>query len=363
VTGKFNELNRQEITLELERRGAKVASSVTKKTAYLIAGERAGSKLAKAENLGIPVLNEADFQQILAMEATVEVEEKKPKPVVLPPLMEGKELPMFKGKVVCITGKFDHFKKKHLETVLTTSGAKLTSSVNSKTTTIISGRDWGRKLREGIAKDLTVWTEGEILLALEGRDLDFHKQPENLPLGVNLDAMKSIQRGSTVITTPKGVKGELVLKWKRVPFKISRRFCEEFGMVYANMDNTAVGRLYYNGEELAPDTEEFYGPETYRMSRFWEDGCDYHDEAIEGDGTHGFNCSAFTLGSRLVARWSKNGRDGCYRYEFDCPQTWYGDFCIVIENIWLSVDFERKTYAFTHHMGPYVVAPHDPWGQ
>ena len=47
--------------------GAKVASSVSKKTDYVIAGEKAGSKLTKANELGITVLTEADFMQMIGM--------------------------------------------------------------------------------------------------------------------------------------------------------------------------------------------------------------------------------------------------------------------------------------------------------
>ena len=65
LTGKLVELTRNEAKEYLERFGAKVTSSVTSKTDYVIAGEKAGSKLAKAEQLGIQVLSEDEFIDIM----------------------------------------------------------------------------------------------------------------------------------------------------------------------------------------------------------------------------------------------------------------------------------------------------------
>lgn len=65
LTGKLVELTRNEAKEYLERLGAKVTGSVTSKTDYVIAGEKAGSKLAKAEQLGIQVLGEDEFIDIM----------------------------------------------------------------------------------------------------------------------------------------------------------------------------------------------------------------------------------------------------------------------------------------------------------
>ena len=61
VTGSLEGMTRTEASKEIKTRGGKVTSSVTGKTDYLIAGEGAGSKYAKAEELGIPILTEAEF--------------------------------------------------------------------------------------------------------------------------------------------------------------------------------------------------------------------------------------------------------------------------------------------------------------
>jgi DNA ligase (NAD+) len=61
LTGSLEKFSRQEATLQIERFGGKVSSSVSKKTNYLVAGPGAGSKLDKAESLDVAVLNEDQF--------------------------------------------------------------------------------------------------------------------------------------------------------------------------------------------------------------------------------------------------------------------------------------------------------------
>ena len=66
VTGTLPRLSRQEAEELIRRHGGIAGSAVSRKTAYLLCGEKAGSKLSKAQELGIPVLDEAAFLQLLS---------------------------------------------------------------------------------------------------------------------------------------------------------------------------------------------------------------------------------------------------------------------------------------------------------
>ena len=65
LTGSLEQFTRDEAGAMIEAQGGKVSGSVSKKTSYVVAGEAAGSKLRKADELGIPVLSETEFLQLL----------------------------------------------------------------------------------------------------------------------------------------------------------------------------------------------------------------------------------------------------------------------------------------------------------
>lgn len=65
VTGTLPTMGRKEAVAFIESNGGKVSGSVSKKTDYVLAGENAGSKLTKAQNLGIPVLSEDELRKML----------------------------------------------------------------------------------------------------------------------------------------------------------------------------------------------------------------------------------------------------------------------------------------------------------
>lgn len=65
LTGTLPTLTREEASSLIEKHGGKTSSSVSKNTSYVLVGEAAGSKLAKAQSLGIKIINEEEFKQML----------------------------------------------------------------------------------------------------------------------------------------------------------------------------------------------------------------------------------------------------------------------------------------------------------
>ena len=68
VTGTLPHLSRQEAEALIVQNGGKASGSVSKKTAYVVAGEAAGSKLTKAQTLGIPILDEAGLYRLIGQQ-------------------------------------------------------------------------------------------------------------------------------------------------------------------------------------------------------------------------------------------------------------------------------------------------------
>ena len=65
ITGKLDKYSRDEVEEIIEKHGGKASSSVSKKTDYVLAGEDAGSKLTKAEGLGIKIISEEEFEEMI----------------------------------------------------------------------------------------------------------------------------------------------------------------------------------------------------------------------------------------------------------------------------------------------------------
>lgn len=65
LTGTLEKYTRDSASEIIEKFGGKTSGSVSKKTSYVLAGEEAGSKLTKAQNLGVTILTEAEFDEMI----------------------------------------------------------------------------------------------------------------------------------------------------------------------------------------------------------------------------------------------------------------------------------------------------------
>ena len=68
ITGTLAGMSRDETSALIEANGGKTAGSVSKKTSYVLAGEKAGSKLTKAQSLGIPVISLDELLKMIEQE-------------------------------------------------------------------------------------------------------------------------------------------------------------------------------------------------------------------------------------------------------------------------------------------------------
>ena len=65
MTGTLNKMSRDEAKEKIRERGGEVSSSVSKETDYVVVGENAGSKQKNAQDLGVPILSEDEFEKLI----------------------------------------------------------------------------------------------------------------------------------------------------------------------------------------------------------------------------------------------------------------------------------------------------------
>lgn len=140
LTGELPTLSDEEAKALLKAAGATVSKSVTRKTSFVVAGADAGSRLAKAQELGVPVLDEAAMlAQALQDAAGVNFSETgcvTPDAIAFP--ADDCEV-FFSNATFCLTGKFFYGSRGECETATTEAGGTCMGSVNRNTRYLVIG--------------------------------------------------------------------------------------------------------------------------------------------------------------------------------------------------------------------------------
>jgi DNA ligase (NAD+) len=150
VTGTLKKHGREEIEERIKSYGGKATGSVSSKTDYVIAGEAAGSKLDKAKELGVPVITEEEFEQLVAGATAA--------PAAVPGVPAGVSLA---GQTFVVTGTLKNYSRDEIEKLIKTLGGKATGSVSSKTNYVVVGEEAGSKLDKAKELGVPVITEEE----------------------------------------------------------------------------------------------------------------------------------------------------------------------------------------------------------
>jgi len=162
LTGSLSTLTRDEAEARLKKLGAIVHGSVSKKTQILFAGEKAGSKLAKAKALGIELHDESDLNALLGVKAT---KKKEPKKNVPPPIVAGPPTSLT-GKVVVVTGTLS-VERAAMQKMLREAGAVVHGSVSHKTDYLVVGAAAGSKLDKARELGIATLTEEAVRKAIK----------------------------------------------------------------------------------------------------------------------------------------------------------------------------------------------------
>jgi NAD-dependent DNA ligase len=168
-------LKRNEAEAGLAALGATVTGSVSKKTHILFVGAQPGSKLSKAEELGIVVATEAELLAVLGnktvskakLAARAEEENRRRELEAQALAGEGAAVTALKGKTIVVTGTLS-IEREDIEAMLRRAGAKVTGSVSKNTHYLVVGAGAGSKLTKAKSLGVQTLTEAQVRKALEG---------------------------------------------------------------------------------------------------------------------------------------------------------------------------------------------------
>ncbi|MEZ6187914.1 MAG: NAD-dependent DNA ligase LigA [Planctomycetota bacterium] len=157
ITGTLPRRSRDAAKAAVEAAGGKVTGSVSRKTDFLLAGAKPGSKLTKAEELGVKVLDEDQFDALLAQaEAAQEAAEAAP----------GGGAQGFAGLTVVVTGTLEHMSRDEAKARIEAAGGKVTGSVSKNTDLLVGGEKAGSKLAKAEQLGVAVLDEAAFLARL-----------------------------------------------------------------------------------------------------------------------------------------------------------------------------------------------------
>ncbi|PRP91242.1 DNA ligase [Enhygromyxa salina] len=165
ITGRFSRLDRADASAKLDALGATVVGSVGKQTEILFAGDRAGSKLAKAQQLGVAVYGEDELLALIEGSPEAAAAQAPAKTKTKP---AADATGRFAGKKIVVTGAMQNMSRAEISDKLASLGAVVTGSVSKKTDLLIAGSRAGSKLTKAKSLDITVMSEDEFIAALEG---------------------------------------------------------------------------------------------------------------------------------------------------------------------------------------------------
>jgi BRCT domain type II-containing protein len=168
LTGKFSEVDRAQAEAALGRLGATIGASVTKTTSILFAGERAGSKLAKARQLGVTILDEAALKALLAAAPAAPAAPEAPEAAagVAGATTPSRQVEGLSGKSVALTGTFVLMKRAEAQRLLREAGAAVGGGVTRSTELLVYGDDAGSKLDDAARLGVKTMSEAELVALL-----------------------------------------------------------------------------------------------------------------------------------------------------------------------------------------------------
>jgi DNA ligase (NAD+) len=163
VTGTLVNYKRHEIEKRIEELGGKAAGSVSKNTSFVIVGTDAGSKLKKAQDLGIRIVSEDEFEQMvkdLQAAAGPSAPAVAASPPAAAPALPVVSSGPLAGKTVVVTGTLMNYDRKGIEALIAQLGGKASSSVSKNTSFVVAGADAGSKLQKARDLGIQVLDEG-----------------------------------------------------------------------------------------------------------------------------------------------------------------------------------------------------------